>query len=57
MDTKIMIRPCGASWEYCDGICNGCVKSKITTSNKTNDKNEIPLDLQSDPQPSMFRYW
>lgn len=31
MDTKIMIRPCGASWEYCDGICNGFVKSKITT--------------------------
>lgn len=55
MIVKPMIRPCGSSWEYCDGICNGCTKSKITTSNTTNDKNEFPSDLQPDPQPSIFR--
>ena len=57
MDSKSTIRPCGSTWEYCDGVCAGCAKSRITTSNKTDDKNEIPLDLQPDPQPSVFCYW
>ena len=30
------VRRCGSSWEYCDGICVGCPKSKIKTSDTTN---------------------
>lgn len=35
LDSKSIIRPCGSSWEYCDGICNGCSKYKTKDSNRT----------------------
>jgi len=36
MDSEPTIRPCGSSWEYCDGICTGCAKSKTLVSNTSN---------------------
>ena len=47
LNTQAQIRPCGSSWEYCDGICNGCAKSKIITSDTTNQSNwsKIPKQL------------
>lgn len=35
------IRYCGSSWEYCDGICNGCAKSKTKVDKKTYDYERI----------------
>ena len=31
------IRPCGASWAYCDGNCAGCTEKDFTTSNSTDE--------------------
>ena len=42
MSCKQVVRPCGSSWEYCNGICTGCVKSKIKTSNITNTITSYP---------------
>ena len=35
------IRYCGSSWEYCDGICNGCAKSKTKVDKTTYDYERI----------------
>lgn len=38
-----VIRYCGYSWEYeyCDGICNSCAKSKTKTNKKIYDYEHI----------------
>ena len=32
---EMIMRPCGGSWEYCDGDCCHCEKANLTTSNST----------------------
>ena len=32
---EFRIRRCGCYWEYCDGCCNSCDKSKFYTSDHT----------------------
>lgn len=32
---EFRIRRCGCYWEYCNGCCNSCNKSKIYTSDHT----------------------
>lgn len=32
---EMIMRPCGGSWAYCDGMCHVCEKANITTSNST----------------------
>ena len=61
-ETKYETCPrCGGSGmdnDTLDTICWHCSGTgEVKAKDKNNTIKEIPTDLQSDPEPSVFRYW